>query len=473
VLTAGLWSQQQQLEGSPWLILGKGPSFAAYSPDRTSRYRTLALNHVAREVRCDAALMMDWDVFANCSTALLANAGFVLMPWHPHVDFRPAAETLEHFIAQNRDLARLDAERRLVVFNAETARALPALAGEALTPIKFFSAEAALNILAAGGAREVRTLGVDGGTAYSPDFADLDSVTRLANSRPDFNAQFRKFAETLRRHPQLLFGPLDLPAPVRIFIGSDATQLLGARLFEYSVRRHASISTQFEIIDNAGLPVPGDPARRARTGFSFGRLKIPQLCGYAGRAIYVDADMQVFTDIRDLWGRDFGDAWLLYSTLDDARGRTPQFSVMLLDCARLDWNAVNLVNDLDRGKYDYKGLMADFAMMPAERKQARLEFEWNSLERYEEGRTRLLHYTDMPTQPWVSHANRNGEIWYAELRRAIADGFIRMDEIHAAIGHGHVSPLLPEWAGLPPHPDGRQLAQGWIPPFRRFAHQAR
>ncbi|MEJ0059371.1 MAG: hypothetical protein WDM79_07300 [Terricaulis sp.] len=162
--------------------------------------------------------------------------------------------------------------------------------------------------------------------------------------------------------------------------------------------------------------------------------------------------MQEFTDIRDLWTRDIEDAWLLYSEAMGAQGRVPQFSVMLMDCAKLGWDAKALVAALDRGDFDYKGLMHDFAMMPPERKRPLLEFEWNSLETYVEGETKLIHYTDMPTQPWVSDKNKNGEVWYAEVRRAVADGFITREEIDEEIARGHVSPMLPTWAGLKPYP---------------------
>ena len=43
-----------------------------------------------------------------------------------------------------------------------------------------FSAEALVNVLAAIGVKTVRTLGVDGGVAYSRAFHDLNGTTRLA-----------------------------------------------------------------------------------------------------------------------------------------------------------------------------------------------------------------------------------------------------------------------------------------------------
>lgn len=471
MLTAKEWARAAGAADKPWLILGKGPTFAKFASADTSRYGLLALNHTVREGPCDAVLMMDFDVFDQCADAIAANARHVLMPWWPHVEFRPGGRNLQQMTSDDPRLQKLEREARLVVFNAQTARDLEPFPGEPVTPIKFFSAEAALNLLAAGGAREIRTLGVDGGGAYAGSFADLRELTLLANGQTGFDRQFAKFSETLRRHRDLIFGPLHIQTPVRVFVGSDATQLLGARVLEYSIRRYASMSVRFEVIDNAGLPIPKDPQRRARTGFSFCRFKIPALCSHRGRAIYMDADMQVFTDIRDLWTRPFGDAWLLYSEASGAQGRVPQYSVMLMDCERLGWDAAALVKELDAGTYDYNQLMSEFAMMSADRKQPRLEFEWNSLEHYEAGRTKLIHYTDMPSQPWVSNRNKNAEIWYAELRKAIADGFVTLDEIDAEIDRGHISPLLPEWAGLPPHPRGRQLFEAWTPPYSRLTAQ--
>lgn len=472
MLTAKNWARTSGVAKRQWLIVGKGPTFRKYRPEHAETYGVLAINHVAREIKCDAALMMDLDVFEACAEQIAENARVVILPWRPHIDFRPTDKTLIDLLEEHPVLKRLASENRVVVFNAQTARGLDPLPGEPVTNIKFFSAEAALNLLAQNGVRHIRTLGVDGGASYSPTFSDLNDVTLLANGRDDFDRQFQMFARTLQAYPDLVFGPLTMQAPARIFIGADPTQVLGARIFEYSARRHSSISLRCEIINNDGLITPRDPSRRARTGFSFSRFKIPELCGYRGRAIYVDADMQVFSDIKDLWSRDFKDAWLLYSELAQGAGRTPQYSVMLLDCERLDWNAKQLVADLDQGKYDYKQLVSEFAMMPAERKQPGLEFEWNSLEHYEEGRTKLVHFTDMPTQPWVSNDNRFGDVWYAELRRAVDDGWVKIEDIHAEIEKGHVSPLLPVWAGLAPYAKAETLAKTWVPPFRRFQRPA-
>lgn len=464
------WAGKRDMNVRPWLILGKGPTLRKYANIEARDFDVVALNHVVRDVPCQVALMMDFDVFVDCADHIERHAEFVCLPWHPHINNEPSLASLTTLMEQNATLKRLDEQGRLLVFNAETSRGLDSVAEEPVTEIKFFSAEAAVNLLADNGACHIRTLGVDGGRGYDARFSDLMGQTHLANGRDNFDRQFERFAKTLRRHPDILFGPLNVDVPVRIFIGADETQRLGAELFKFSVLKYASISVRFHIIDNKGLPVPSDPKKQARTGFSFCRFKIPQMCHYQGRAIYVDADMQVFTDIKDLWQRPFGDAWLLYSELqeDGGKKRIPQYSVMLLDCKALNWDPVEIVRSLDREEMDYAKLMWEFSMMPADRKQALLEFEWNSLEYFEQGRTKLIHYTDMPTQPWVSRKNKNGEVWYKDVREAVASGFLSLDNIHAEIEKGHISPHLPEWVGLKPHPRAAALARGWVPPFRRL-----
>ena len=471
MLRASEWFRRFDALSKPWLIVGKGPSYRKLANVNLAEHNVLALNHVSRDLGCDIALMMDLEVAEALGEALANNARFVFVPWHPHKSNAPSARTAMEYLADYPILRRLESEERLFVFNAQTARNFDPLPGERVTDIKFFSAEAALNVLADNSVRKIRTLGVDGGNSYAAKFDDLNDETLLVNGQASFDRQFERFSATLRKYPDLHFGPLTAPSPIRIFIGADQTQLLGAKIFEFSVRQHASMSVRCEVINNDGLPTPTDPKKRARTGFSFCRFKIPELCDYRGRGIYVDADMQVFTDIKDLWMRDFDSASLLYSELPhQGEGkRIPQFSVMLLNCSQLDWKAKEIVASLEREEMDYAKLMFEFAMMPPEKKKALLEFEWNSLEHFEAGKTKLIHYTDMPTQPWVSHVNKNGHLWYKALREAVSQGFVTIDEIHMEIDKGNVSPMLPKWAGLPEPRDATQLAEKWQPPYKRFA----
>lgn len=461
------WARATTSDERPWLVLGKGPTYAKVRNVQTDAFRLLGLNHVVRERPVEVAHAIDLNVVQECADAIERNAAVLWMPAHPHVDCRPSPRTIFEWLPEVPVLRRMAAEGRLAWYNASTWKGA-ALGDAPLVDVRFFSAEAALGGLAAIGAKVVRSLGVDGGSRYAPTFADLNDTTLLANGHPSFDRQFEGISRLLQR-TGLFYAPLWVKAPVRVFVGTDRAQMLGVKVLEYSIKRHASLSVQVEPIDDTGIPVPADRANRSRTGFSFSRFKIPELCGYSGRGIYMDADMQVFADILDLWNRPFDGASVLYADGPPERGRLPQFSVLLLDCDQLDWDVREIIRGLDDGRYDYAALMQQFCIVPHERRRAGLPFEWNSLEHYEQGRTKLIHYTDMPTQPWVSHSNKNGHLFYEVCREALDEGFLDPAFLYDEVARGHVSPELPGWVGLPPPPDVEKLKRNWVPPFRRFA----
>lgn len=229
--------------------------------------------------------------------------------------------------------------------------------------------------------------------------------------------------------------------PIKVFVASTPSEWLPARVLEFSMKETAStpISLRSIYSFNRPMPVPASIENRPRTPFSFQRFLIPELCGFAGRAIYLDADMLVFRDIMEVWQQDLT-ACDLQTVMDAKRGRHKQFSVMLLNCQTLQWNVEQIVADLDAGRIDYADLM--YEMRVAKRIRSDIPSEWNSLEHFEAGKTALLHYTDMSTQPWVYAAHPLGYLWVASLRRALTSGFITHDELKKEVEQGHVRPSL-------------------------------
>lgn len=439
------WYKEQQEPRSgaaaPWLVLGKGPSFSRLGEFDLSRFRLLSLNHVVRERRVDVAHIIDADVVEACGESLMQNAGVVVMPWVPHAANHVGERTLEDLLAVHPMLARLDVEGRLLWYNLSTARRRQQRDGSPVVGVRFFSVEAALNLLAMAGAREIRTLGIDGGASYSARFTDLNGTTLLANTRSSFDEQFQEIAKTIRT-TGILCGPLDMEVPARVYVGCCEEQMLAVKVLEFSIRKHASLSVEVFPLHRAPftVPQPRDAANRPRTPFSFHRFLIPAWAGFRGRAIYVDSDMQVFKDLRALWGTPFEGADLLTVRELEGSGRPPQFSVMLLDCEALRWDIQAIVAELDAGRCTYEELMSE--MRPARRIRAYLDSSWNSLERYEEGKTALLHYTDMPTQPWISVGNRLGQLWVRDLLEAIDAGVIARAEVQEHVDLGYVRPSL-------------------------------
>ncbi len=260
-------------------------------------------------------------------------------------------------------------------------------------------------------------------------------------------------------------------SPIRIFIASTPAEWLPMRVLEFSIKETTSIPVEVSALYTFGrkIPMPQAIENRPRTPFSFQRFLIPELCDFSGKAIYLDADMQVFRDIGGIWNMDFADCDV-QAVQEAQKGRRGQFSVMLLDCKALGWNIDHIVADLDAGKLDYAALMYD---MQVARKIGRdIPPEWNSLERYETGKTCLLHYTDMDTQPWISTANPLGNLWIACMRRALQVGFISNEELEREVISGHIRPSLLAQIndkidvsiGLPP--SVCKLDSHFIPPYQ-------
>ena len=433
------FSVQSEAKSRPWLIFGKGPSFSKRHVFDLSHFYTLSLNHAVREQPVTVAHIIDFDVVEACGNSLETNAEFVVLPWVPHVNNRAGGKTLLDLLPTSAVLQRLDRQHRLLYYNLSTGQY--ERSGSPVVPVRYFSSEAALNLLTMAGVRQVRSLGIDGGADYSRDFADLKEKTLLANSRSSFNKQFEEIAKTILR-TGVDYAPLDVESPVRVFVASTEAEMLPVKVLAFSIRKHASLSVDVRPLCETGIeiPVPRDRENLPRTPFSFQRFLIPEAVGYKGRAIYLDADMQVFEDIRALWTQPFDGADILAVQEPVESGRRPQFSVMVLNCDTLKWNVRDIVSDLDHGRLTYSMLMYELAV--AKNMHRCIEPAWNSLERFVEGRTALLHYTDMHTQPWVSRSNPLGYLWVRDLCEAIDMGVIAEEYLRECVRQGFIRPSL-------------------------------
>ena len=239
---------------------------------------------------------------------------------------------------------------------------------------------------------------------------------------------------------------------IRVYVGVDRSQALAVPVLEYSIQRHTSAKVEVIPMLDLPVPIPADPRNSQRTGFSFSRFCIPKLAGYSGKAIYMDADMLVFRDIRELWDIPFDGAKIVIQKevkfedittqkVGAPKKRKKQCAVMLLDCSRLDWEIENIVAGMDAGKYDYEQLMYDMCILDEAEVKYGVPFEWNSLEHWDP-ETRLIHYTDVYTQPWTSCGNRLGYLWFAEVRRMLSEGKLSEEAIRQEIDMGYFRPSL-------------------------------
>lgn len=431
--------QQKQTTTQPWLVVGKGPSFSKRHELDLTKFRIFSLNDVARELPVEVSHVIDMEVIFRSGAQLLANSTYLVMPWVPHERLKRGSRTLEEWSTQN-DVVKAFAEGgRLLWYDLDTA---PDVRGS-VPPIHvdYFSSEAAVALLAMAGARTIKTLGIDGGISYSPEFKDIAADSCLANGHWNFDLQFKCFPHLIRKFG-LEISSVDSQSPVPVFIGGSASEWLPATVLEYSIRKYASVSVQcFKLADcKIAIPEPRDESNRGRTPFSFQRFLIPQLTQHQGKAIYLDSDMLVFGDIRRLWESPLGANDLLCINANSASQMDSRFSVMLLNCAEIGWNINDVINGLNEGEYTYEQLMLE--MVPVRSIGSSLPATWNCVDSYQPGVTELLHYTDMNRQPWLSCENPDAGLWVKHLREAIVDGVVTLAQLKAEIRKEYVRPSL-------------------------------
>lgn len=235
--------------------------------------------------------------------------------------------------------------------------------------------------------------------------------------------------------------------PIRVFIGTDPSQLGAAEVLRQSIFETTKRPVEVTTMEKVSIPQPKDIRQSQRTGFSFARWAIPELCNFSGRAIYLDADMLVFTDIAELWDMPMNGA-----TISIVDGRDSSYcsnkvkcnknetSVMVLDCEKVKWTLGALVEGLGV-RYQYKDMMTDLCFLEENDISRAVPRRWNAMD-YCDSTVSLLHYTNVPTQPWVSSDNPFGYVWVNALKRMVREGKVSEAYVEEQIGKGYFRPSL-------------------------------
>ena len=181
----------------------------------------------------------------------------------------------------------------------------------------------------------------------------------------------------------------------RIFIGYDPRQPVAYNVLQHSIARHSSVPVQITPLILRQLPIK----RRGLTEFTYSRFLVPYLSGYVGKSVFMDADMVVTGDIKDLF---------------DMINPACAVSVMQQQ-ARFEWASVMAFSNsccksltpafID----DEKNPMFDFAWAPS---IGDLPAEWNHCVGYQEPKdAKLYHFTQgLPCFPETSGLPED-EVW--------------------------------------------------------------
>jgi hypothetical protein len=411
------WFGRQPQHDRPWLILGKGPSFAGRSRYDLTGFHLLSLNHAVREQSVALAHMIDLDVVDACGEALVEHAGHVVLPWFPHVRNAVGTRPLAQVVPGHPVLRRLAAEGRLLWYDLSTA---PKRHGPGpVVRATHFSAEAAVSLLALAGVRRVRSLGVDGGAVYSREFDDLAERTLLANGHPAFDLQFQGIARTIQS-TGVDFAPLDQPSPIQAFIlGGERTELAD-RVLEFSLRQHTSMSLA---------------VTRARSAEDIAAAA--QASPY--RAVVLRSGSLAFDDLRKLWVRPHRGEMVEVARVAsfDAPGPPNLAVVTAGDRQRLGSAAISALNS----ELSSTGTVADPESAPFPTRVPALPSGWDRRDTWDRS-TSFLCYADPARQPWVSLAHPVGHLWVATLIEAIDTGSIPLELVRAEVRAGRVRPSL-------------------------------
>lgn len=214
-----------------------------------------------------------------------------------------------------------------------------------------------------------------------------------------------------------------------LVVGATRRDWLPAKVLERSALARAA--SPVRVLHTFDREWPWPPPRRDRnvTGFSLVRLAVPELCGFSGRAVYMDSDMVVLADVAELFALPFGAAAVL---------RPPnQAAVVVYDCARLrHWTAAAAAANVGSGRWDYAcaiELAHDAAVARS------VPARWNRCDE-RPADTALVHFTTLARQPWREGAwHPLAPLWFAELRAAVRDGTVSADDVRREHRAGHVS----------------------------------
>lgn len=273
---------------------------------------------------------------------------------------------------------------------------------------------------------------------------------------------------------------LSFANPIRIFIGSSPKNKIEEQVLRYTIYKYTPHPVEVQVFDGTTGAVknlmtgevryiPDSVISRIKggTAFSLARWAIPQLCGFTGKAIYCDSDQLALADLEDLWNEALGDCAIAVVPVDRAvsyphyiettlkkhillHDRRYLASVMLMDCSKANWTMDNLVERLDNHEFSLAELMfLGQGFRQAFNIQIKdLDPAWNHLDYYDRT-SKLVHFTDLTSQPWVCDHNPIGFVWDHYLLEAINRGYVTQADLQQSYANHWVNRRIVTFPFLP------------------------
>ena len=194
---------------------------------------------------------------------------------------------------------------------------------------------------------------------------------------------------------------------IRIYVGSDRRMGKAERALAQSIRENTTGPVELNWM-RAGDPgwdgvwnrarpdcfgnKPGEKPPRGgwHTEFSCFRYAIPETAGFKGRAMYMDVDMIVLKDFREVWTLPMKKP-VMCPGPDNNR-----WDVILFDCSMFrerikDWPSLKTMRSSGN-----KGMFYIHKVRPH---TGFFDPEWDCVDKVDK-RSKLVHFSAMRTQPW-------------------------------------------------------------------------
>ena len=193
---------------------------------------------------------------------------------------------------------------------------------------------------------------------------------------------------------------------IKVFVGCDPNNcdLEQMMVLEYSMKKHTTSPVEIiwmQLSDDANSFWFSDPqsnegwnTSRWVTPFSGFRWAVPAYCNYEGKAIYMDADMLILSDLKDLWDHPFNEGSIAVSKGAPLMRRT---CVTLWDCAKAA-SFLPKIEKIRKNAKSHKRLTEKLEKNPE--LVTPFNDHYNCLDGEDIPITdiKILHYTDIDTQ---------------------------------------------------------------------------
>lgn len=222
---------------------------------------------------------------------------------------------------------------------------------------------------------------------------------------------------------------------IRVFIGTEPAQWLPTEVLKHSILCRSKEPYEFKELKNIPLKLN----IKMYTGFSFYRFSIPETCLFEGRAIYLDADIVVLCDLKELNDMEMQG----HGVLSRPHAKSGYFtSVMLMDCSKLKhWKIQQWVTLINAGIASYDMIMGAMPSGLNNKDFDSFDPMWNDLDYWNE-KTKILHYTHVPTQPWKAPGHPFASVFLREMKSALENKVFTPEDVQREIAAGHIYPAI-------------------------------